>query len=45
MGNLLGDWDTGSAPAMTWNDGHVWTLEVDLPQGSELQFKVRYFLT
>ena len=36
----LGDWDVGSAPQMQWNDGNVWTLEVQLEEGSDVEFKV-----
>ncbi len=36
----LGDWDVGSAPQMQWNDGNVWTLEVQLPEGKDIEFKV-----
>ena len=36
----LGDWDVSNAPQMQWNDGNVWTLEVQLPEGSDIEFKV-----
>ena len=36
----LGNWDLGSAPQMQWNDGNIWTLEVQLPEGSDIEFKV-----
>ena len=36
----LGDWDVSNAPQMQWNDGNVWTLEVQLPAGSDIEFKV-----
>ena len=26
---------------MKWNDGNVWTLDVDLPEGSDVEFKVQ----
>ncbi|KAK9806472.1 hypothetical protein WJX73_000758 [Symbiochloris irregularis] len=35
----LGSWDVGSAPTMNWNDGNVWTLDVDVPGGEGLEFK------
>ena len=36
----LGNWDVGNAPQMQWNDGNVWTLEVQLPEGSDIESKV-----
>lgn len=36
----LGDWDVSNAPQMQWSDGNVWTLEVQLPEGSDIEFKV-----
>lgn len=36
----LGDWDIGNAPQMQWSDGNIWTLEVQLEEGSDLEFKV-----
>lgn len=36
----LGDWDVQNAPQMQWNDGNVWTLEVQLEEGSDVEFKV-----
>lgn len=36
----LGDWDVSNAPQMQWNDGNIWTLEVQLPEGSDIEFKV-----
>lgn len=36
----LGNWDVTSAPQMQWNDGNVWTLEVQLEEGSDVEFKV-----
>ncbi|DBA93500.1 hypothetical protein WJX82_005630 [Trebouxia sp. C0006] len=35
----LGDWDVSNAPQMQWNDGNVWTLDVQLPEGSDIEFK------
>ena len=37
----LGDWDINAAPAMEWSDGDVWSLDVSVPAGSNLEFKVR----
>ena len=37
----LGDWDVSNAPQMQWNDGNVWTLDVQLPEGSDIEFKVK----
>ena len=37
----LGDWDVSNAPQMQWNDGNVWTLDVQLPEGSDIEFKVQ----
>ena len=36
----LGNWDVGSAPAMNWSDGNVWTVYIQLPVGAEVEFKV-----
>ena len=43
VGNIpeLGSWDVFRAPKMRWNDGHVWSLELDLPTDGEIEFKVR----
>jgi len=38
----LGDWDVSNAPQMQWNDGNVWTLDVQLPEGSDIEFKVSH---
>ena len=35
----LGDWDVGRAPQMKWNDGNIWTVDVELPEGSDVEFK------
>eukprot|EP00879_Flechtneria_rotunda_P000370 GHRR01000462.1.p1 GENE.GHRR01000462.1~~GHRR01000462.1.p1 ORF type:complete len:2238 (+),score=1076.63 GHRR01000462.1:245-6958(+) len=35
----LGEWDVTQAPAMTWNEGHSWTLTMFLPPGT-YPFKV-----
>ncbi|PSC69113.1 water chloroplastic [Micractinium conductrix] len=35
----LGNWEVDNGPHMTWQEGHVWTAEVSLPAGAELEFK------
>ncbi|KAK9842786.1 hypothetical protein WJX74_002436 [Apatococcus lobatus] len=35
----LGGWNPDNAPAMCWNDGDVWTLDLDLPSEEDLEFK------
>ncbi len=37
----LGDWNVDAAPAMQWSDGDVWSLDVTVPNGSNLEFKAR----
>ncbi|XP_021639653.2 uncharacterized protein LOC110634817 isoform X2 [Hevea brasiliensis] len=36
---LFGVWDPASAIPLNWSDGHVWTLELDMPIGKSIQFK------
>jgi hypothetical protein len=36
----LGDWNVDAAPAMQWSDGDVWSLDVSMPAGTSLEFKV-----
>ncbi|XVF76802.1 hypothetical protein PTKIN_Ptkin13bG0296200 [Pterospermum kingtungense] len=36
---LLGLWDPESAIPLTWSEGHVWTVELDIPVGISIQFK------
>ena len=36
----LGSWDVGAAPFMHWSDGNIWTLDIDVPAGQGLEFKV-----
>ncbi|XP_022748185.1 uncharacterized protein LOC111297858 [Durio zibethinus] len=36
---MLGLWDPESAIPLTWSEGHVWTLELDIPVGVSIQFK------
>ena len=38
----LGDWNVDAAPAMQWSDGDVWSLDVTVPNGSNLEFKARH---
>ena len=42
VGNVaeLGKWNIEQAPSMAWNDGSNWTLDLDVPAGSDLEFKV-----
>lgn len=37
--HALGEWEVADAPAMTWSEGDVWQLVLDLPAG-EHEFKV-----
>ena len=39
--DALGNWDVSSSPSMTWTDGDVWRLELALPAGEQVHFKVR----
>ncbi|CAG9466241.1 unnamed protein product [Pedinophyceae sp. YPF-701] len=39
-GAQLGSWDVSKGPKMQWSDGHVWWAEVELPRGSETDFKL-----
>ncbi|RDX62155.1 Alpha-amylase, partial [Mucuna pruriens] len=36
---MLGSWDPLDALPMTWSEGHVWTVEQDMPAGKSIQFK------
>lgn len=36
----LGSWDPNAAPEMHWNDGNVWTLDIDVQPNEGLDFKV-----
>lgn len=42
-GEALGDWDLDAGLAMTWSDGHIWTLALDAEVGDVQgeEFKVR----
>jgi Starch binding domain len=35
----LGGWDIGVAPELTWSDGDLWTISVELSPG-DVHFKV-----
>ncbi len=39
----LGGWNPDAAPSMSWSDGDVWTLDLDLPPGEDLEFKVCFW--
>ncbi len=41
----LGEWRVDQAPTMDWNEGSNWTLDLELPAGSKLEFKVSDILT
>ncbi|KAJ7562605.1 hypothetical protein O6H91_03G077000 [Diphasiastrum complanatum] len=36
---LLGAWDPLAALALEWTDGHIWTLELDVPVGKIYEYK------
>ncbi|KAJ6750297.1 hypothetical protein OIU85_000890 [Salix viminalis] len=36
---LLGSWDPESGIPLNWSDGHLWTVELDIPVGKSIQFK------
>lgn len=36
----LGAWDPRRAPDMAWQEGHAWSLDVELPAGVPIEFKV-----
>ncbi|XP_024535458.1 uncharacterized protein LOC9637431 isoform X2 [Selaginella moellendorffii] len=35
----LGEWDPRAAIPLEWSDGHNWTTELDVPQGSVFEYK------
>ncbi|XP_030476747.1 uncharacterized protein LOC115693814 isoform X2 [Syzygium oleosum] len=35
----LGSWDPSSAVPLDWSDGHIWSVELDIPIGRDTQFK------
>ena len=41
----LGNWKPENGCKMTWNDGDVWTAEVNLPSDAQLDFKVTPLLS
>ncbi|EXC23671.1 hypothetical protein L484_015581 [Morus notabilis] len=36
---MFGLWDPESAVPLNWSEGHVWTVELDIPVGKSIQFK------
>ncbi|MED6167964.1 hypothetical protein PIB30_007635 [Stylosanthes scabra] len=36
---MLGSWDPLEALPMTWSDGHIWTVDLDIPAGNSIQYK------
>ncbi|KAK7382415.1 hypothetical protein VNO80_01266 [Phaseolus coccineus] len=36
---MFGSWDPLEALPMTWSEGHVWTVEKDIPVGKSIQYK------
>ncbi|KAJ4979083.1 hypothetical protein NE237_009863 [Protea cynaroides] len=36
---IFGLWDPSDAIPLEWSDGHIWTLELDLPVGKTVHFK------
>lgn len=36
----LGAWDAAAAPEMRWADGHIWALDLDLPEMQALSTKL-----
>lgn len=36
----LGSWNVDAAPLMEWSDGDVWTLDISIPAGEAVEFKV-----
>ncbi|KAJ9146789.1 hypothetical protein P3X46_029016 [Hevea brasiliensis] len=36
---ILGSWNPTFAVPMKWSDGHIWSLELDVPIESTIQFK------
>lgn len=41
VGNVpeLGGWELGRAPQMTWSEGDNWSVAVEVPAGSQFEFK------
>lgn len=38
---VLGSWDLSQGPELQWGDGDEWSLDIDIPAGQQLSFKVR----
>ncbi|XP_010543884.1 PREDICTED: uncharacterized protein LOC104816652 [Tarenaya hassleriana] len=36
---VFGLWDPENAIPLNWSDGHVWTVDLDLPVGKSIEFK------
>ncbi|KAJ4835041.1 hypothetical protein Tsubulata_012834 [Turnera subulata] len=36
---MFGFWDPENAIPLTWSDGHIWNVELDVPIGKPIQFK------
>ncbi|XP_019186921.1 PREDICTED: uncharacterized protein LOC109181549 isoform X2 [Ipomoea nil] len=36
---MFGAWDPSKAVPLTWSEGHVWTLEMDIPTGKSIAYK------
>ncbi|OWM67123.1 hypothetical protein CDL15_Pgr000575 [Punica granatum] len=36
---IFGSWDPSSAIPMNWSDDNIWTLDLDIPIGRQIQFK------
>lgn len=36
---MFGLWDPESAVPLNWSEGHLWTVELDIPVGKSIQFK------
>ncbi|KAI3666986.1 hypothetical protein L6452_42027 [Arctium lappa] len=36
---IFGLWDPSNAIPLTWSDGHVWTVDLDIPVGKCIKFK------
>ncbi|MFS7904535.1 putative glucan 1,4-alpha-glucosidase [Helianthus anomalus] len=37
---ILGLWDPNNAVPLTWSDGHIWTVHLDIPIGKCIKFKL-----
>ncbi|KAI3830299.1 hypothetical protein L1987_04437 [Smallanthus sonchifolius] len=36
---ILGSWDPHNAISLTWSEGHIWTVHLDIPVGKCIKFK------